>query len=83
MVTARQGTQQGDYYVSKYAPLSLAYFDCRGEGAVSGSTCAKCEQIYADAENDTKAHNIVTDADLITYVKAQNLDCVNHVEGGN
>ncbi len=72
-----------DFYISKYAPQSVAYFDCKTNGMVDGGICAICEQHYIDAYNNTAELNLSTDELVLNYVKSQSLDCVNSQQGGN
>jgi predicted RND superfamily exporter protein len=72
-----------DFYVSKFAPNSLAYFVCRSEGMQEGNKCKVCEDIFKDTDSKRKELNIETDIQLIEKVKEINADCVSKAQGGN
>jgi len=74
---------QADYYVSKYAPNSLAYFNCKAEGYQTGNKCATCEDLFKQTFDKKTELNLKDDQAVIAYVKGQNLDCVNKSQGGN
>ena len=76
-----------NFYVSKYAPQSLGYFRCTTEGIVEGNLCDTCEKYYQEAVakigTGSGAEGDPTYSQVVNYVKSQDLNCVNHSQGGN
>lgn len=83
IVTGNSNSDNLDYFVSKYSPNSLAYFNCKAEGLKEDSICGKCEQLFNEADLNRKEYNINNDADLVEFVRSKNKDCVNLTSGGN
>jgi hypothetical protein len=72
-----------DFYVSKFAPQSLAYFDCKTKGMTENSLCAQCEQLFNDTFSKQKELSLNDTQQVIAYVKNLNNSCVNLKQGGN
>jgi len=72
-----------DFYISMYAPNSMAYFICRSEGLKEGNKCSKCEELFKNTDSKKAEYKISTERELIEYVKSQDMDCVNSEQGGN
>lgn len=83
LISNSNNQEQKDFYISKYSPNSLAYFNCKAEGMIEDNLCGKCEQIFVDADESREEHGIENDADLVEYVRSLNKDCVNLTAGGN
>lgn len=82
-LNGNHGNEQSDYYVSKYSPNSLAYFNCKLEGYQAGNRCAICEDLFRETFKNKIELNLKDDQAVIDYVKNQNVECVNKVQGGN
>lgn len=78
-----KNTTNVDFYISKYSPNSLAYFNCKAEGMKADNLCGRCENIFEAADKNRASHSINNDADLVEYVRSQNKDCINLTAGGN